>query len=176
MAVAGTMARVSPGRSVLLSAIAVLAAACGGTPAIPGPASPSPASAATSDAPPTPVPGATAEASDVLQTETEWGRIWDAVPATFPRHPAAVPTETGEGPVSASFAVGAPAGEVAAFMQAALETAGFSTEALSGPLEDGSIVIDSVGDPLGCRVQTRVVPRSGTTHMTILYGADCRFD
>lgn len=167
----------SPRRGFLLLPCALLLMACGAGPAT---ESVAPTEAGATASPegvvPTPVPGSTQPSDAVLQTDTGWGRIWDAIPVTFPRYPDAIPTQTREGPVSASFAVGASAEQAATFMQAALETAGFSTEAMSGPLEDGSIVIDSVGDPLTCRVQTRLTPLSGTTHMTVLYGAACPFE
>lgn len=53
-----------------------------------------------------------------------------------------------------------------------METATYSTEGLSGPLEDGSYVLDSVGDG-GCRIQTTIAPQGGLTLVTVLYGADC---
>lgn len=126
----------------------------------------------------TPVPGgSTGPGASGLpsQTDTAWGRIWDALPPSFPLPPEAIPTETGEGPVSAQLSLGTSAEEAAAFMQAALEGARYSTEALSGPLEDGSIVIDSVGDTPECRVQTTLRPLSGTTLMTVRFGAECPF-
>ncbi len=57
--------------------------------------------------------------------------------------------------------------------QVGLAAAGYSTEALSGPSEDGSLVIDSVGTDPACRVQTRIRPLGGTTMITVLYGAAC---
>jgi len=60
-------------------------------------------------------------------------------------------------------------------MQSALAAAGYSTNTLSGPAEDGSLVIDSAGgggDP-ACRVQTRVRPLGGTTMITVLFAAAC---
>jgi len=77
--------------------------------------------------------------------------------------------------VSAEFAVPEGPEVVAAWLQAALEGAGYSTEALSGPLEDGSRVIDSLGDD-GCRAQTVIAPMSGTTHVAVRFGADCPFE
>ena len=113
---------------------------------------------------------------DVTQTDTDWGRIWDALPPSFPVYAGSVPTETREqGPVSAEFAVPDGPEAVTTWLQAALEGAGYSTEALSGPLEDGSRVIDSVGDE-GCRVETVIAPMSGTTHVAVRFGADCPFE
>ncbi len=108
------------------------------------------------------------------QTETDWGRIWDAVPAGFPLFPGATPADdaTGE-PASARFAVeGGDPLAIAEWMQDALETATFSTEALNGPGEDGGYVIELVGEG-GCRLQTRIFPLGDTTFVAVLYGADC---
>ncbi len=139
-------------------------------------ASPSGEPAASAGGPSlTPVPGSAAPSSPAIvgQTDTEWGRIWDALPATFPRYPGSIPTEPGQGPSSATLAVPTDPATAASQLQSALEAEGFSTEAQSGPFEDGSIVIDSVGEPTTCRVQTRLTPQSGTTLMTVFYGAQC---
>lgn len=124
---------------------------------------------------PTMEPSAPAsEAPQTSQTDTEWGRIWDDLPPGFPVFPTAtVADDATPEPVSGVFAIpeGDPA-EVAAWMQAALETATYSTEALSGPFEDGSVVLDSVGDG-DCRIQTIVAPMGGLTLMTVHYGAAC---
>jgi hypothetical protein len=60
---------------------------------------------------------------------------------------------------------------IAAWLQAGLKTATFSTD-VSGPLEDGSFALDSDGDA-GCRIQTTVAPLGGMTFVTVLYGASC---
>jgi hypothetical protein len=109
----------------------------------------------------------------ITQTDTPWGRIWDGVPAGFPRFPASTPaTDASAAPSSARFAVqdGDPE-EIAAWLQSALETARFSTD-VSGPLEDGSITIDMVGDGQ-CRGQTTINPLGDMTFITVLYGASC---
>ena len=141
-----------------------------------------PPNASASPADLTPVPTAPGDgpsaspSATVSQTDTDWGRIWDALPDGFPRYPGSVATETGQaGPVSAEFAVPADGETVTTWLQASLEGAGYSTEALSGPLEDGSRVIDSVADG-GCLVQTIVTPLSGTTHVTVRFGANCPFE
>jgi hypothetical protein len=116
-------------------------------------------------------PPATAPAA---QTDTEWGRIWDALPADFPRYPGATPADdaTSE-PVSAVYALaeGDPA-EIASWMQTSLEMATYSTEGLSGPLEDESFVLESVGED-DCRIQTRITPQGTLIIVTVLYGAAC---
>jgi hypothetical protein len=109
------------------------------------------------------------------QTDTEWGRIWDALPPSYPLPQGAVPTETGEGPTSGTFAIGASAEQAAELVQAGLVRAGFSIEARSDPSEDGSVVIDAVGATPDCHVQVRLTPLSGTTHMVVMYGAACPF-
>jgi hypothetical protein len=175
-------------RSRIASALAVvlLLAACGTS----GPTQSAPASSAASASPAaspsepdlTPVPGdSTAPSPDgpaglPTQTDTDWGRIWDALPPSFPVFAGSIPTEAIDGPVSGSMAVPAGAQEAADFMQAALETGGYSTEAMSGPFEDGSYVLDSVGETADCRVETRLTPLSGTTQMTVLFAAGCPFE
>ena len=114
----------------------------------------------------------------MTQTDTDWGRIWDAVPAGFPIYPGAVESEeaaAGE-PVSATFSVGgSSADEIVTSLQQQLELATYSTEALSGPLEDGSFVIDSVGDG-ACRIETTVAPAGDLAIVSVRYGADCPFE
>jgi hypothetical protein len=159
-------------------------AACASTPPSPSPVGASPSSApagATSTPALTPVPGGSTigspgAASPATQTDTEWGRIWDALPPSFPVPPDAVPTETGEeAPVSASLAVGASAESVRDSMQAALTGAGFSLESVEGPSEDGSFTLNAVGRDPACQAQVRVRPLSGTTNVVVLYGAACPF-
>lgn len=113
-----------------------------------------------------------APSPSVGATETEWGTIWDAVPPTFPIYDGATPVEPNE-PASLAYDVDVPAATVTTDLQAELETVGFSTIALSGPFEDGSMVIDSAGDPPGCEVQTTIAPLGATTRVTVLYGVDC---
>lgn len=176
-----------PLRALLVGAV-LAASACAANDATSSPAA-SPAASPTAGSPApastepslTPVPNGSPSPADsgrgpgtVTQTETEWGPIWDALPASFPRFPGSAPTDPIGEPVSGSFAIPAGPEEAAEFMQSALELAGYSTEALSGPFEDGSYVIDSVGPTtLDCRVQTRLTPLSGTTRMTVLYGTGC---
>jgi hypothetical protein len=109
------------------------------------------------------------------QSDTEWGRIWDAVPAGFPRFPGStIADDASPEPASARYAIagGEDPADIASWMQSALETATFSTEALSGPSEDGSFVLDSVGEG-DCRIQVTVAPMGGLTFVTVLYGAAC---
>jgi hypothetical protein len=109
------------------------------------------------------------------QTDTARGRIWDALPAGFPTYPGSTPAaEAATGPASAVLAAqGADPKTIAGWMQSELERATYSTEALSGPLEDGSYVLDAIGPAAGCRVQVSIAPLGGLTTITVLYGAEC---
>lgn len=109
------------------------------------------------------------------QTETDWGRIWDSLPTGFPIYRGAtLSDEIGGGPTSGTYVVdGGVPDTIAAWYQGELEIAAFSTEAMSGPLEDGSWVIDSVGRDPGCRLRLTVAPLGGLTSLTFLYGAAC---
>jgi hypothetical protein len=179
---------VIPRRPLLLAGVLLLVAACGGRSGTDDPLqSPLEATAPATLEIPSPLPSVplmpetdkptATEEPAVTQTDTEWGRIWDALPASFPVFPGAVESEearSGE-PVSATFTATAAADEIATWMQSQLELATFSTEALSGPLEDGRFVLDSVGDD-GCMIETTVAPAGGLTIITVRYGADCPFE
>ena len=129
-------------------------------------------------APSVPIPGASASPGATgaggTQTETGWGRIWDNVPTGFPRFPgSAIADPVSPDPVSATYTVvNDDTAQVAGWMQNALETASFGTESLSGPLEDGGFVIESVGEG-ACRIQTSVRPMGGLTFVIVRYGAAC---
>jgi hypothetical protein len=166
--------------------VAVLAAACGSstpTGSSASPASPtslpSPSAATTPSPPATTAPPASESPSPSprlpTQTSVEWGRIWDALPPGFPRPVGAVPSEIGVA-ASGVFDLSEDVPTAAGVMKGALEAAGFRTEGVSGPLEDGSVVIDSIGERPGCRVRTTVARQGGVTMMTVLYGASCPFE
>jgi hypothetical protein len=149
--------------------LAAILAGCGsgdpGGTATDGAATPAPS---TSGAPPA------SGGAPITQTDTAWGRIWDDLPAGFPRYPGGTAADDATpGPVSAVYAIpeGDPA-EIADWLQTSLESATYSTEALSGPLEDGSFVLDSVGDA-GCRIETTIAPLGDLILVTVLYGAAC---
>jgi hypothetical protein len=159
-------------------ALALALAACG-----PDDDSPSP-SVAVVETPPAASPTGTVSSTspepavsapgEIGQTDTDWGRIWDALPAGFPRYPGGIAADDASPqPVSAAYAIadGDPA-QIAEWMQTSLELATYSTEGLSGPLEDGSFVLDSVGDD-DCRIQTRIAPQGTLILVTVRYGADC---
>ena len=149
-------------RPVPLIPFVLLLVACASTPS----SSPSAPPSASVEASP-------AASSTVSQTDTAWGRIWDALPAGFPRYSGAAPADDASAaPSSGRYAVaGGDPEDIAAWLQAAMETATFSTD-VSGPLEDGSFSLDSVGDG-DCRIQTTIAPLGGMTFVTVLYGAAC---
>ena len=155
--------------------LALAVGACGGSP------TPTPSDSAQAPTPPAPtdVPGGSDRTSGPtpgLLPNEAWGAAWDALPPGFPVPAGATPADPGDpsdGPVSGAFVVDGVTDDVAAQMQRRLSAAGYSTEALSGPFEDGSLVIDSVGPDPACRVQTRVRPLGGTTMITVLFGAAC---
>ena len=109
------------------------------------------------------------------QTDTDWGRIWDSLPKGFPRYAGSVGSEEGAtGPASATLAVqGADPKAVATFYQGALSSDQYTTDGLSGPLEDGGYVLDMTGPASGCKVQVTATPTGGLITVTILYGAAC---
>ena len=163
--------------AVLALAVAVVAMVAACTSAGPGATAASPSAVPSSGAPgesigtSAPDPTGSTVAS---QTDTDWGRIWDSVPPGFPRYPGSTTAAdaTAE-PFSAVYAIDeGDVAEMASWMQTNLELATYSTEALSGPFEDGSYVLDSVGDA-GCRIQTKVAPMGSLVLVTILYGASC---
>jgi len=154
-------------RLVVVLFAGLLAAACGsGAPSLaPEGGSSTPAVSAPASEP------VAAGSSD--QTETEWGTIWDAVPAGFPTYPGSQAAEVGADPASEVRVIdGAEAAAVASWMDERLRAAAFRSDGLSGPFEDGSYVVDASGEA-GCRVQVRVAPTGGLTTITVLYGAAC---
>jgi len=142
---------------------------------------PSATRAVVATSPPVATAGATVEASPVAtlpgQSEAEWGRIWDILPATFPVPGGASAAEPDTGPVSAAFTVpvaGSTAQQVADFYRAGLVGRGYSTS-VDGPLEDGSFTVDS-SNGAGCRVLVTILPRGDESFMSVLYGVGCAFE
>jgi len=145
-------------RLVGVLACAMTVAACGTT------SSPEPSVAPTSSLAP-PLGG---------QTDTEWGTIWDTIPADFPVYAGAVPSEeSASGPASANLVVdGADPSAVATWTDSALTGAGFTITEGQESMEDGSIALEAVRAP-DCRVLVTSAPLGSLTSITILYGASC---
>ena len=165
------------GPALLLTLVIVLLAGCGPNVATPTPTGARP-SATPSDGP-TAVPtdaDTSPEPPLPSQSDTDWGRIWDALPEAFPEFAGASPTQTGEGPASATLDVGdTDPAEVAAYYVGTLEAAGYSTLARSDPREDGSIEVEWAGEAT-CRIRATITPLGGTSVVEILYGAGCPFE
>jgi hypothetical protein len=177
-------------RSVLLVPAAVLAlvlAACGGG-ATPSPsaatsdpsvtAAPATPSATASAPTPTDIPGGSdrTPGPEPGTIETSWGTAWETLPDGFPLPPGLTPAEPGdpaEEPSSGAFVVERAVDDVAEQARAALDGAGYSIEALGGPAEDGSLVIDAVGQDPACRIRVTVRPLGGLTLVSVLFGAAC---
>ena len=169
-----------PLRPILAIALVVGAAACSPSAS----STPRPSGAAYSAIAPTPsltpFPGGPssppAGASIVVPstTETEFGRIWDALPPSFPIPPGSIRTDPPGGPSSGSFALGMTVDDAARAMAAALAALGWTVE-VGSALEDGTVVLDAGGPREGCAAEVRLTPLSGTVSMSVLYGADCPF-
>ena len=160
----------------LLSAatLVVAIAACGSNGAT---ATPRPVPSVTGSIPAASDTAAPSSGSKPGQTDTAWGRIWDALPGGFPTIPGARPDENAAGgPASAVFVVqGVDPAAIATSLQAALKSAGYTSVGSLQPLEDGSVVLDMKGSPEGCAVQVSATPTGGVTTVRILYGAACPF-
>lgn len=157
-------------RFLLPVTVALLVGACGSTTP-----TATASSAPATDEPTALASGSTAPPSGSTgQTDTDWGRIWDAIPAGFPRFPGSTPADdAGADPVSARFAV--PGGDpqtIATWFRDALEREGFGTVGLNGPGEDGGFIVDSAGQGQ-CRAETTIAPLGDMTFVTVLYGSDC---
>ena len=165
---------------ILAIALVVGAAACSPSASILPSRS---AAASPSNAPTpslTPVPGgpssppAGASLGVPSTTETEFGRIWDALPPSFPVPPGSIRTDPPGGPSSGSFAVGMTVADAAQAMATALTALGWTVD-VGSALEDGTVVLDAGGLREGCAAEIRLTPLSGTVNMSVLYGADCPF-
>jgi hypothetical protein len=167
--------RTAPTLLAFAAGLALVVGACGGS------ATSTPPASAQAPTPPAPaaVPGGadrTPGPTPGLLPNQAWGAAWDALPPGFPVPAGAKVAEPGDpsdGPVSGAFVVDSPRDDAARAVEDGLTAAGYSTEALSGPLEDGSLVLDSVGPDPACRVQARIRPLGETTMITVLYGAGC---
>lgn len=162
--------RVAP---LLLVAVAVAGCGTAVVPSVPRSASPRPSAAAPSL---TPVPGGkpTPVASRPTTTETEFGTIWDGLPASFPKLAGQSQSEIGTD-ASEMFVVPGTAADAASRMQAELIARGWTVDAGS-PLEDGSIVLEATGKPAGCKAEVRLTPpESGIVLMSVYYGVKCPF-
>ena len=157
-------------RLILLTALAVGVTACG-----PSGSTASQAASLTASLIPAATSPAATGASASGQADTEWGRIWETLPAGFPTFPGSTPSdEASADPASAILVVdGNVAKAVVTTTESKLKALGYGTDALSGPLEDGSYTLEMTGSPAGCRLMVTARPTGGLTTVTILYGSGC---
>jgi predicted small lipoprotein YifL len=159
---------------IVIATVALAACGAGGPSGSPG----STATSAPSTAASSVASAAPSGAAGGGQTDTEWGRIWDTLPSSFPTIPGAHPSEeAATGPVSATLVIeGNVSRLVATALVGQLAKDGFPTAGLGTPVEDGSYTLDATGSAPGCKVQLTVKPMGGETLVTILYGAACPHD
>ena len=161
---------------ILASILAILVAGCGSAASTPKPV----ASPAGSAPVLTPVPGGMASPvvgasiAPPTTTDTEFGKIFDSLPPSFPRLPGQEPAATGAGPTSGSFAVNMSVADARKIIEVSLVSAGW-TVTVGSPLEDGTVVLEARGATPGCKTEVRFTPVSGTVIMSVLYGASCPF-
>jgi len=130
----------------------------------------------------TPSPTATATAAStgslvppiVGQTDTEWGRMWDAIPADFPVYAGATPSEeAATAPASAVLVVnGTDPKTIATWTAKQLTQAGFDINGELAALENGSYAVDGARGT-DCLVHVEATPLGTMTTITIYYGASC---
>lgn len=163
----------------VLAVLSLMVGACGFGPGDSG-GSPSASLIATSAPAETdqPIETETFDPSLPGQSESEWGPIWDAVPASYPVPEGAVPADADQGPVSAAYTVASDVAEaraIAEFYRDALEEDGFGGSLMDGPLEDSSFTVWS-SNGYGCDSLVTVLPRGEESLITVLFAALCRFE
>ncbi|HEY2887888.1 MAG TPA: hypothetical protein VGJ17_04685 [Candidatus Limnocylindrales bacterium] len=167
---------VNPVAPVLAPILVILLVACGSTATASRSPEPSPSGRSIS----TPGPGGPASPSVVASirlpttTSTAFGKIFDALPPSFPKLPGEEPAGTGAGPTSGSFAASLSVSDARKTIEAALIAQGWNV-VVGSPLEDGTVVLEATRAKPACRTEVRFTPTSGTVTMAVLYGASCPF-
>jgi hypothetical protein len=121
---------------------------------------------------PSPVVGATI--APPTTTDTEFGKIYDSLPPSFPKLLGQEPAETGSGPTSGSFVANMSVADARKIIEVSLIAQGWTVQ-VGSPLEDGTVVLEATGGKVGCKTEVRFTPVSGTVMMSVLYGAACPF-
>jgi hypothetical protein len=120
---------------------------------------------------------ALASASLPATTDTEFGRVWDGLPPSWPALPGQSESEVGTD-ASALLVVKGDPTKMARAVGDVLHGRGWIVD-IGSPLEDGSVVLDATGDPDGCKVEARFQPNdpgSNDGSELVYYGAACPFD
>jgi hypothetical protein len=107
-------------------------------------------------------------------TDTEFGKIYDALPPSFPKLLGQEPAETGSGPTSGSFVANMSVADARKIIEVSLIAQGWTVQ-VGSPLEDGTVVLEAEEGTVGCKTEVRFTPASGTVMMSVLYGAACPF-
>jgi hypothetical protein len=160
--------------AILAITLAVLLAGCGpATTSTQAPGSPARSAPGLTrvGGPASPIVGATI--APPTTTDTEFGKIFDSLPPSFPKLLGQEPAETGAGPTSGSFAARMSVGDARKVIEVSLVAQGW-TVAVGSPLEDGTVVLEATAQA-GCKAEVRFTPGSGTVMMSVLYGAACPF-
>ena len=187
------LVRIAVARAATLALASGLLVACGSSPVPPAPSGPSVGpptapSATASVAKPsltpgqpslTPVPGAPSSAPPTplpSTTNAEFGRVWDALPPSWPEMPGQSESEIASGASAGLNVNGAPVA-LAKLLATELERRGWHVD-VGSPLEDGTVVVDATHAPAGCKVEARFsgdAAASDPGTLIVYYGAACPF-
>ena len=127
----------------------------------------------------TPVPGAPSSAPATplpSTTNTEFGRVWDALPPSWPEMPGQSESEIASGASAGLVVDGAPVA-LANLLATELERHGWHVD-VGSPLEDGTVVVEATHAPAGCKVEARFsgdAAGSDPGTLIVYYGAACPF-
>ena len=155
--------------------ISIVVAACGATST-----TQSAGSSTRSASGPTAIPGGAASQAvgpsltPPTTTDTEFGKIYDALPPSFPKLLGQEPAETGSGPTSGSFVANMSVADARKIIEVSLIAQGWTVE-VGSPLEDGTVVLEATEGKVGCKTEVRFTPRTGAVIMSVQYGASCPF-
>jgi hypothetical protein len=100
-----------------------------------------------------------------------FGKIFDRVPASFPRLPDQTESEIGSA-ASGMFVSNLDPQTASRTIREGLTAQGWSVD-VSTPLEDGTVVLVATGPQPACKAEVRFTPASGSILISVLYGASC---
>jgi hypothetical protein len=162
--------------SIVGMSLALIVVAC-------GPSSASLPPPATATAPSlTPVPGGPASpviGASVGPPSTSnvegFGEIWDGLPPSWPKFPGQSQSEIGSDASEVLVVKGDPAA-LAIQLRRTLEQRGSWGVDIGSALEDGTVMLEAIGAPEGCKVRARFTPNtpgSDEGTLQVYYGAKC---
>ncbi len=109
-------------------------------------------------------------------TETAFGRVWDALPPSWPTFPGQSESEVGSD-ASAHLVLHGKPEDLARFLRDELVARGWKVD-VGSTLEDGTVVVDATGAASGCKAEAQFTPNSPGSDAggaLIYYGAACPF-